>query len=74
MISLIKRLVLGTFQGSFDRKYLQRYLDEYVFMFNRLTTTVVGKRFFRIVQQVVLGTTSTKKQIMMSTSQFGLAN
>lgn len=74
VISLIKRLVLGTFQGRFDRKYLQRYLDEYVFRFNRRTTKVVGKRFFRIVQQSVLGSTSTKKQIMMGSPKFGLAN
>jgi len=51
--SLVKRLILGTFQGRFEKKYLQRYLDEYVFRFNRRNTKSVGKRFFRIVQQVV---------------------
>jgi len=33
--SLVKRLMIGTFQGSFGTKYLQYYLDEYVFRFNR---------------------------------------
>ena len=50
VISLFKRVILGTFQGRFDKKYLQRYLDEYVFRFNRRTTKTVGKRFWRIAQ------------------------
>jgi transposase-like protein len=52
VISLVKRLMLGTFQGRFDKRYLQRYLDAYTFRFNRRKTKVVGKRFFRLVQQV----------------------
>jgi hypothetical protein len=50
---LIKRVMIGTFKVNFEKKYLQRYLDEYVFRFNRRTTASVGKRFFRIVQQAV---------------------
>jgi transposase-like protein len=52
--SLVKRLILGTFQGRFDKKHLQRYLDEYVFRFNRRNSTYVGKKFMRIVQQAML--------------------
>jgi len=33
--SLIKRMIRSTFQGRLDPKYLQNYLDEYVFRFNR---------------------------------------
>lgn len=33
--SLVKRLIIGTFQGRFDPKHLQSYLDEYVFRFKR---------------------------------------
>ncbi|MDY0270879.1 transposase, partial [Trichloromonas sp.] len=51
VVSLVKRVVLGTFQGRFDSAYLQRYLDEYVFRFNRRTTRAVGKRFWRIMQR-----------------------
>jgi hypothetical protein len=32
--SLVKRLIIGTFQGRFDPKHLQSYLDEYPFRFN----------------------------------------
>lgn len=49
--SLAKRVMLGTFQGRFDPPYLQRYLDEYVFRFNRRTCRSVGKRFWRMMQQ-----------------------
>jgi len=49
--SLVKRVMLGTFQGRFDPQYLQRYLDEYVFRFNRRNCRAVGKRFWRIMQQ-----------------------
>jgi transposase-like protein len=52
--SLFKRLVLGTFHGHCDRKHLQHYLNEYVFRFNRRTTKHVGKRFMRIIEQVVV--------------------
>jgi len=51
VVSLVKRVILGTFQGRFDEPYLQRYLDEYVFRFNRRTSKAVGKKFWRIVQR-----------------------
>ena len=51
--SLVKRLVRGTFQGRFEPKYLQNYLDEYVFRFNRRKSKSIGKKFMRLVQQVV---------------------
>ena len=49
--SLVKRVMLGTFQRQFEPQYLQRYLDEYVFRFNRRNCRSVGKRFWRIMQQ-----------------------
>ncbi len=51
--TLVKRLVRGTFQGRFEPKYLQNYLDEYVFRFNRRKSKYIGKKFMRIVLQVV---------------------
>jgi len=51
--TLVKRLVRGTFHGRFEPKYLQNYLDEYVFRFNRRKSKYIGKKFMRIVQQVV---------------------
>ena len=51
--SLVKRLIRGTFQGRFEPKYLQNILDEYVFRFNRRKSKYIGKKFMRIVEQVV---------------------
>ena len=72
--SLIKRLILGTFQGRFEPKYLQRYLDEYTFRFNRRKTNSVGKRFFRIAQQVAMSVPMPRWQIMCGAGNPALAN
>jgi len=61
--SLIKRLIRGTFQGRFEPKYLQNYLDEYVFRFNRRKSKSIGKKFMRLVQQVVKSTKITYPNI-----------
>ena len=61
--SLIKRLIQGTYQGRFEPKYLQNYLDEYVFRFNRRKSKSIGKKFMRIVQQVVKSAKVTYKEI-----------
>jgi len=49
----MKRVILGTFQGRFEPEHLQRYLDEYVFRFNRRTSKSPGKRFWRVMQRAV---------------------
>jgi hypothetical protein len=61
--SLIKRLIQETFQGRFESKYLQNYLYEYVFRFNRRKSKSIGKKFMRIVQQVVASTKVTYENI-----------
>ena len=61
--SLIKRLIRGTFQGRFEPKYLQNYLDEYVFRFNRRKSKSIGKKFMRIVQQIMKSCNIRKKDI-----------
>jgi transposase-like protein len=61
--SLVKRVIRGTHQCRFEPKYLQNYLDEYVFRFNRRTSSSVGKKFMRIVQQVVGSTKLTYNDI-----------
>ncbi|MEJ2639075.1 MAG: IS1595 family transposase [Desulfosarcinaceae bacterium] len=40
--SLVKRMMLGTFQGRFGPCHLQSYLDEYVFRFNRRKSRFIG--------------------------------
>ena len=61
--SLVKRLIRGTFQCRFEPKYLQNYSDEYVFRFNRRKSKSIGKKFMRIVQQVIKSCKISKKDI-----------
>jgi hypothetical protein len=63
--SLLKRVINGTFQGRFDPQYLQRYLDEYVFRFNRRTCNAVGKRFWRLMQQAAQSTPLARKDLLL---------
>lgn len=49
--SLLKRWLLGTYQGAVRPVHLDYYLDEYTFRFNRRTSRSRGKLFYRLVQQ-----------------------
>jgi len=49
--SLLKRWILGTFQGRASGKQLQHYLDEFAFRFNRRNSALRGQLFYRLVQQ-----------------------
>ena len=51
--SLLKRWMLGTHQGAIQPQYLDYYLDEYTFRFNRRTSRSRGKLFYRLAQQAV---------------------
>jgi transposase-like protein len=51
--SLLKRWLLGTHQGAVRHRYLEYYLDEYTFRFNRGTSQYRGKLFYRLLQQAV---------------------
>jgi len=53
VVSLLKRWLLGTHQGAVSHDYLDYYLDEFTFRFNRRTSHHRGKLFFRLVQQAV---------------------
>jgi transposase-like protein len=53
VISLLKRWLLGTHQGAVSHKYLDYYLDEFTFRFNRRRSKSRGKLFFRLAQQAV---------------------
>jgi transposase-like protein len=59
VISLFKRWLLGTHQGAIARDYLQDYLDEFTFRFNRRNSASRGKLFYRLVQQAVQVSPST---------------
>lgn len=51
--SLVKRWLLGTHQGAVSREYLDDYLDEFTFRFNRRNSKSRGKLFYRLAQQAV---------------------
>lgn len=52
--SLVKRWINGTHQGKISPKYLEYYLDEFAFRFNRKMSTYRGKLFYRLMQQAVI--------------------
>jgi transposase-like protein len=53
VISLLKRWLLGTHQGGIAHEYLEDYLNEFTFRFNRRRSTSRGKLFYRLAQQAV---------------------
>ena len=53
VVSLLKRWLLGTHQGAIGHEYLDYYLDEFTFRFNRRKSRHRGKLFYRLVQQAV---------------------
>jgi transposase-like protein len=54
-VSLLKRWLLGTHQAAVSHEHLPYYLDEFVFRFNRRTSTHRGLLFFRLLQNAVVG-------------------
>jgi transposase-like protein len=48
VLALLKRWLLGTFQGAVSAKYLQAYLDEFTFRFNRRTCRFATGIFERL--------------------------
>lgn len=53
VISLAKRWLLGTHQGSVEPSHLPSYLDEFVFRFNRRTSRSRGLVFYRVLELAV---------------------
>lgn len=53
IVALLKRWLLGTYQGRIEHSYLDYYLDEFTFRFNRRTSGSRGKLFYRLVQQAI---------------------
>lgn len=51
--SLLKRWLLGTYQGGMQHSHLDYYLDEFTFRFNRRTSRSRGKLFYRLIQHAV---------------------
>ena len=53
VFGLAKRWLLGTHHGAVGAKYLQRYLDEFVFRFNRRRAKSPAHGFARVLQHAV---------------------
>ena len=53
VFSLATRWLLGTHHGAVRPKHLQRYLDEFVFRFNRRKAKAISHGFARLIQHAV---------------------
>ena len=66
IISLLKRWLLGTHQGAVSGKYLQAYLDEYVFRFNRRKAAQRGLLFYRLLECAIFLAPTTLEELRSS--------
>ena len=53
VVSLLKRWILCTHQGSVSKKHIGYYLDEFTFRFNLRTSRYRGKLFYRLLENAV---------------------
>lgn len=53
LAALVQRWILGTHHVSVQPEHLDAYLDEFVFRFNRRTSSSRGMLFYRLLQQAV---------------------
>lgn len=63
--ALLKRWLLGTYQGSVSSNYLDYYLDEYTFRFNRRSAKARGLLFYRLIEQAVQVEHISRNQIIL---------
>lgn len=66
-IAHLKRWWLGTHHGAITAKYLQAYLDEFAFRYNRRKTRGVGRLAARVLQNVVQYPPLTVKTLVHET-------
>lgn len=74
VISLLKRWLMGTHQGAVSHAYLDYYLDEFVFRFNRRNSRHRGKLFYRLLQQAVSVEPMTYERLIKHNRQPKLNN
>lgn len=53
VVALLKRWLLGTYQGGIQLSHLDYYLDDFTFRFSRRTSRSRGKLFYRVIEQAV---------------------
>ena len=61
--ALVKRWLLGTYQGSIKPDQLDHYLDEFTFRFNRRSSRSRGLLFYRLLEHAMETDPITYKQI-----------
>ncbi len=61
--SLLKRWLLGTYQGRASPAQLEHYLQEFTFRFNRRLSPTRGQLFYRLIQQCVVRAPTPYKAI-----------
>ena len=71
--ALLKRWLLGTHHGSVQPEHLDAYLDEFVFRFNRRSSTSRGMLFYRLLQQAVVTEPVTYQNVIHPDSEEGKA-
>jgi transposase-like protein len=64
--SLLHRWLMGTHQGAVQPDQLDYYLDEFVFRFNRRTSSSRGMLFYRLLEQALVTAPVTYKQVAVS--------
>ncbi len=62
--TLLDRWLLGIHQGAVSGKHLDYYLDEYTFRFNRRKSRSRGMLFYRLMQQAVVTSSTSYRQLV----------
>jgi transposase-like protein len=62
--SLLKRWLLGTHQGAIQPAYLDDYLNEFAFRFNRRSSRSRGLLFYRLMEHITASEPITYRQII----------
>ena len=65
--ALLKRWILGTHHGAVQPAHLDAYLDEFVFRFNRRSSSSRGMLFYRLLQQAVVTNPVTYGDVVQKT-------
>jgi len=69
VISLFKRWMGGTLQGSLGADHLQDYLNEFVFRFNRRTSRSRGLLSYRLAEQIMATAPNPRASIIRGGKQ-----
>ena len=67
--SLLKRWLLGTYQGAVSNDHLDYYLDEFTFRFNRRNSRSRRLLFFRLLEQAIQTGPTTTRELFQGTGR-----